>query len=282
MRWPRWIAAFCTLFTTFASAQSPDLPSTESPKSETVQVPTPIELPEPAPVRNGTDNSGSSFEAELDKLRQEIATTKTLREQVSEATSAPLATNEQVAANQRRELMEMLTKLATKNLVAKPAPPVAAPAPQPVIIVEPEVVQTKPIVQSEVKPAPEQPHPLITDKVVDAYALGRALFRAQDFVGAEQAFHKVTVTDDNRVLLQYLIATCLRKQSRWIDAAKAYRVVAENPDDPALRDLAKWQLDNIRWYQQSETQIEKLRKMRDKANGSKTPPKTADKSPLFQ
>ncbi|TXT36948.1 MAG: hypothetical protein FD138_824 [Planctomycetota bacterium] len=203
--------------------------------------------------------SGSvSFDSELERLRQDIAAIKSLREQVASEANQPLNSDVAVAEEQRRELLDLLTKLATTKVLAKPTPEPpqpqkAAPAPGPRIGAA----------KADTKLEKTTTHPLITDKIVDPFALGRALFRSEDYVGAEQAFRKVKVTDDNRVMLQYLIATCLRKQSRWEQAAKAYRIVSENNDDPALRDLALWQLENIRWYQQTEAQFEQLRERRE-------------------
>jgi tetratricopeptide (TPR) repeat protein len=203
-------------------------------------------------------NDVKSFDSELERLRQEIAAIKLLREQVASEANQPLTSDVAAAQEQRRELLELLTKLATKNVSAKPAseppkPRKVSPAP------EPRVGAAK--VEAKLDKATD--HPLITDKIVDPFALGRALFRAEDYSGAEQAFRKVKVTDDNRAMLQYLIATCLRKQSRWEQAAKAYRIVSENKEDPVLRDLALWQLENIRWYQQTESQLKQLRELRE-------------------
>lgn len=203
-------------------------------------------------------NGAKSFESELERLSQDIAAIKSLREQVASEASQPLTSDVAVAEEQRRELLELLTKLATKNVSVKPTP--EPPKPQQVTpALGPRIGAAK----AETKLEKTAAHPLITDKIVDPFALGRALFRSDDYSGAEQAFRKVKVTDDNRVMLQYLIATCLRKQSRWDQAAKAYRIVSENKDDPALRDLALWQLENIRWYQQTESQLEQLRELRE-------------------
>lgn len=205
------------------------------------------------PIRSG------SFDVELEQLRQEIAAIKTSREQVATEAQQPISHDAAEAHEQRRELLDLLTKLATKNLTPKPAA-------EPVKMVPKSAPKTN---SSKSDSSSSSGHPLITTKIVDAYALGRALFRAEDYVGAEQAFRKVKVTDDNRVLLQYLVATCLRKQSRWEPAAKAYRIVAENKDDPALRDLAEWQLENIRWHQKTESQLEELRQLREQADSPK-------------
>ena len=206
------------------------------------------------------------FDLELEGLRQDIATLKSLRDQVAAESNQPLSSDAATAQEQRRELLDLLTKMATKGVSPRvvPEPPLPltpVPAPE-----RPNRAAT------EAKPATKVAQPRSADKIVDPFALGRTLFKAGKFREAEQAFRKVKVTDDNRVLMQYLVATCLRKQSLWDQAAKAYRIVSENKDDPALRDLAAWQLENIRWSQQTESQLEKLRQLRESSASAKEPP----------
>ena len=66
------------------------------------------------------------------------------------------------------------------------------------------------------------------------------------------------------MMLKFLTATCLRKRSQWKPASDAFRVVAGSNQDPVLRDLAKWQLDNMAWYQQTESHLDQMRAERDK------------------
>lgn len=248
-----WIAVAGCLIALSAVAQDYQLPKEVSP----FEKPTASNL-----VAQQT--SSDAFEVELDRLRQEVAGINALRDQVAAEAKQPIPNDVAQAQEQRRELFDLLTKLATKNLPPKtPAEPVTI-APKPVPPVPPMLTM---------RPNPRQAdsHPLISDKIVDPYALGRALFRAEDFVGAEQALRKVKVTDDNRVWLQYLIATCLRKQSRWEQAAKAYHIVAENQDDTELRDLAEWQLENIRWHQKTESELKDLHQIREQIEAAKDP-----------
>ncbi len=253
MKSARWIAVAGWLIASPVFGQSPDSLPAPNASEDTAEVSV---APQP--------NAAKSFDSELERLRQDIAAIKLLREQVAAEANQPLTRDVAVAEEPRRELLDLLTKLATKNVSAKPTPEPPQPqkeAPAP----GPRIGAAK----AESKPENVAAHPLITDKMVDPFALGRALFREEDFVGAEQAFRKVKVTGDNRVLLQYLIANCLRKQSRWEQAAKAYRIVTDNKDDPALRDLALWQLENIRWYQRTELQLKQLRELRGPPASSK-------------
>lgn len=258
MKSTRWIAvALCLIASPAVVLSEDDAPAFEQPESlqatsqDAQQNETPLTLP-------------LSFDAELEQLRQDIATTKQLREKSASEAGQPYESDAAAAQEQRRILLELLTKLAAKKVEAKstweppPPPRVIPPPPAPKI----DDAHTTAAKSDSANSAATPTHPLITEKIVDPYALGRALFRAGDYVGAEQAFRKVTATNENRVLLQYLVATCLRKQSRWEQAAKAYRTIAEQKEDPTLRDLAIWQLDNIRWNQSTNTQLEELRKLR--------------------
>lgn len=252
MKSTRWIAVAFMLATTPVFAQELASPKITSPANHSDET---------------ADHEVGSFENELEHLRQEIAAAKTLRERVvTETAESPEAQAPNRQA-QRQELFDLLAKLAARKPSPEPSP-------------------AKPTVTEERlgKPTPEQvtqpptAHPLITDKIVDPFALGRALFRAEDYRGAELAFRKVKVTEENRVLLQYLIATCLRKQSQWEQAVRAYRVVAENEVDPALRDLAIWQLENIRWHQQTEAQLKQLREWRSTTDALEPDPPSAKKT----
>jgi hypothetical protein len=193
-----------------------------------------------------------SFDIELNQLRDELVAFRALREQMAQTTRHIDSDSGTASVQQRRELLDLLAKLASRRVPRK-LPLVIEPSLSP-----PESQEKLPLRS----PVGAMPNPQISEKIIDPFALGRVLFRSGDYSGAEQAFIKVRLSDENRMLVQYLIATCLRKQSRWRDADKVYKVVAESDDDPVLRDLAKWQLDNIRWYQQMELQLEKLKQLR--------------------
>jgi tetratricopeptide (TPR) repeat protein len=234
----------------------------------------PMKLPLSPTAANATNaessaNSTRSLNEELEGLRREIAATKELREQVAAEARQPVETETLAIQKQRHELLELLAKLATSK---PPTPPAAA---EPVKSIPSTTTGAR---KPEAGQNSTTDHPLITDKIVDPLSLGHALFRTGDYVGAEQAYRKVKVTDENRVLLQYLIANCLRRQSRWEQAAKAYRIVSENKTDPALREMALWQLESIRWHQQTESQLEQLRELRGASNASKKPSPSASRA----
>ncbi|MEI8381768.1 MAG: CDC27 family protein [Planctomycetota bacterium] len=194
----------------------------------------------------------SSLESELEALRADLESFHALSDEVTRSTRNAETDAERALHRQRQEMLDILTKLATQGIsqkpVAKKNDKKPALANQPVAPVIPDAVETQ--------------TPAVTDAAVDNFALGKVLFRAGDYVKAEQAFRKVVQTDDNRLMVKYLIATCLRKRSQWSAAIEAYKEIAASEKDPVLRDLAKFQLDGIRWTQDTEKQIEQLKKQR--------------------
>jgi tetratricopeptide (TPR) repeat protein len=209
--------------------------------------------PPPRPLAVSESDAPTSMEAELRQFRSELREFQLLREEVARSTKAADAESDRASAQQRQELLDLLTAIAKSGMTRRAT---AVPAPSR----SPEASSTPPVVA-----IPLEPFNLDNSvDVADPFALGKVLFRSGDFAGAEKAFRKVPVTSENELTLKYLLATCLRRQSHWQAAMDAYKSVAESNQDPVLRDLAKWQLDNIRWHQQSESQLEKMRQQREK------------------
>ncbi len=240
--------------------------------------------PAPLPFRTVEAESGLSLEDELIQLRRELKSFDAARDEVLRSTKTVDVESDRVAIQQRQELLDVLTKLATKGITRR-SKPVAPSAPQvigtpqvtnvprstSVTAVDPFAEPVAPVVKPPVTPVapkpvviPEPPTFPIPDDPADPFALGNVLFRSGDYVAAEKAFAKVQPTDENRMMLKFLTATCLRKRSQWKPASDAFRVVAASNQDPVLRDLAKWQLDNMAWYQQTESQLDQMRAERDK------------------
>jgi len=218
-------------------------------------VPRPLDAPEPGlpPLLNVPLSSEpaetSDLEREIESLKQELQQFRSLGDTVARDLRAAESDADRTLLRQRQEFLDLLTRLATQGLARAQAP--AAPPSPP----------DRPL------PKPQAPPvlPEITDGVVDPFALGKTLFRAGDFPRAELAFRKVPVTDENRWLLKYMIATCQRKQSQWQAALDGYREIAASNQDPVLRDLARFHLDGIQWNLETEKQIEQLKRQRPKS-----------------
>jgi tetratricopeptide (TPR) repeat protein len=223
----------------------------ESVERQTIPELTPFPTPTGPRLPVDSDGGLTTLESEIEALRADLQSFHALSSEVARSARAADAEADRTLLRQRQEMLDILTKLATQGLTRRPT---RNPA---------DVKASNGAEPVHAPPADSTIVPEVTDAAVDQFALGKVLFRAGEFAKAEQAFRKVAVTDDNRLMVKYLIATCLRKRSRWQEAMESYREVAASDTDPVLRDLAKFQLDGIRWNQETENQIEQLRKQRE-------------------
>jgi tetratricopeptide (TPR) repeat protein len=216
-----------------------------------------IDVPQPgSPIRSVPRAiEQTPLEAEIEALRADLQSFRALSDDVGRSVRAAEIEADRTMVRQRQEMLDILTRLVTRGIEGRPGRKAESKAAAPAI---PEI----PVMPDSVSV------PAVTDATVDPFALGKSLFRAGEYARAEQAFRKVVATDDNRLILKYLIATCLRKRSQWQAAIDLYREVAASDKDPVLRDLAKFQLDGIRWNQDTEKQIEQLRKQRARTSVS--------------
>lgn len=234
-------------------AQDTRIPRALDNPPELSTVPLPAAPPLTPPFSNPTRVSDlnaarDTLEGELEALRSDLQSFHALSDDVGRSVRAAEADADRTMIRQRQEMLDVLTKLATQGLAKKIEPSAHPKRTEPVLSNTPEAIKA----------------PAVTDSAVDQFALGKSLFRAGEYAKAEQSFRKVALTDDNRLMVKYLIATCLRKRSQWQAASDAYREVAASDKDPVLRDLANFQLDGIRWNQDTEKQIEQLRKQRER------------------
>ena len=248
------------------------LPMTES--AEAVPRPLPMTDPDPA----------STIESELQQFRSELREFQELREEVSRSTRETGIDSDRVSLQQRKDLLELLTRLAKNGIgrkaqAARTAPPTETrSSPMSEVVATPVMEPAVPEMMDSMSEKPAEAAIEMDDNVADPFALGKVLFRSGDFVNAERAFRKVEVTNENEPTLNYLIATCLRRQSKWKSATEIYKSVAESDQDPVLKDLAKWQIDNIRWHRDSESQLEQMRIEREKRVGKPKPPQAKSAS----
>ncbi len=148
-------------------------------------------------------------------------------------TAAPDASEEdaQKAARLRARLAELLAQMEAKktNQATRPiAPPVQA------------VTASKP----EAPPVPVPTTPRATESLRRA----EDQFRAGDFEAALRSLRGTEadpLTGENRVLVQYLTAGCLRHLDKLDEAAVLYRSVVESHGDEVLVENAGWQLKAI-------------------------------------
>lgn len=168
------------------------------------------------------------------------------------------AENPEDLARLRQRLAELLGKVSKRP----PAPaPVRPPARAPDKLVLPPLSVPPPEAKGPAKvapfPVPEQP--------LDPLELAQALYQGGDYDGALAAFRRVDLAGlkaEERVPVQYLIATCLRKKGRLDEALTLYREVANSRGDPVLAECAQWQIGTLRWQRELDGQLHALRQRR--------------------
>lgn len=272
------------------TAQSPPpapVPGLSSPSPEAQGTTKATAEPLPLPSTGLATPEVPSIEVELKRFRDEMREFQALREEVARSAKAAASDAERAALQERQDLMDLLSKLAKKNAERKAIPPLPPqldipPIPEEAIDdsgIGVKLPRSSGTFDFSKSSADDSEASDVTGSIdpADSFALGKVLFRSGDFVGAEKAFRKAAVTPENEMTLKYLLATCLRRQSQWKAAGEIYKAVSESNQDPVLRDLAKWQLDNIRWHQQSEIQLEQFRKQREKRMD---PKKTSAANPV--
>jgi hypothetical protein len=164
-------------------------------------------------------------------------------------------------AKLRLRLSEVLTRLGSK--MNQPRIPVASPATEtpakpPVHGTEKSPAQ-KPPPAEEATPLPDIARPL------DPMALAQVLFKAGNYAPALQTFRLIDqrgMKADERLPIQYLIATCLKRLGKTEAAAGVFREIANSRGDADLAVCAQWQLSSLRWQQDLRTQIDTIRQRR--------------------
>jgi len=191
-----------------------------------------------------SDPSISDFERELKHLREEREAVANLRQDTENAKESLESMELGAAVYHRKMLRDLLDYLARGGIHGPPG--------------------RKPIVSSSVKSTERMPSLPSTPQPADLMALGKAHFRNKDFDQALVVFRKIAEvqpeqqTVQDHLFLQYMIATCLRKQEKFDEALDAYSEVAASQDDEILAGYAKWQLELIRWRQRLERRTGEL------------------------
>src|SRR5208283_2227612 len=106
------------------------------------------------------------------------------------------------------------------------------------------------------------PAPSAPGQPVSARDLAESLFRTGDCEGALRAYNSLdpnALKVEERLEVQYMIATCLRKLGKTEDAGNLYREVANARGDEMLADCARWQLSAMSWHRDMENDLARLR-----------------------
>lgn len=174
--------------------------------------------------------------AEPKKLSTELDALQKERKAAQEEVTAEPTGSDRV--KMRAQLLEMIRLLGEKK--------------------NPEIVPVKP---KELPESPKTKFELPENGAVDTLRMAQNLYKAGDLEAARLAFKQLEekVGTEDRLFVQYMLASCLRKQGKSSDAAVLYREVAEAKDDAFLKESALWQLSMLKSSQELESQLEQLR-----------------------
>lgn len=112
---------------------------------------------------------------------------------------------------------------------------------------------------------PDDSHKVLTEAPVDPWSLAQSLFLAGDHAAALGAYRKLDREQprpDERIVIQYMIACCLRKLGKLDEASLLYREVANSGGSDILIENAQWYLRAMKDRRELETQLNELRQRR--------------------
>jgi hypothetical protein len=284
-----WLVLTPSLLT--AAGQVPDVdklpPPTEAPLPRAMpsQVPVPPEVPTPqvqilqvpVPQMQLPNPNGSCLTKDLTlptcslaeskenfrKLKTERETLQAERLTYVHASISDASFAEE-NAKLRLRLGEVLTRLGSKMnppRVSAPPPASETPAKPPDPTTEKSSPQKQP-------PAPAEGGgtlPLENARPLDPMALAQVLFKAGNYGPALQTFRLIDqrgMKADERLPIQYLIASCLKRLGKTEEAAGVFREIANSRGDENLAVCAQWQLSALRWQQDMRTQLDTIRQRR--------------------
>jgi tetratricopeptide (TPR) repeat protein len=206
--------------------------------------------------------------SDLQKLRKEREALQEDRSKTALSLHDAFTSDSDDVAKLRLRLGSLLTTLGTQkatpshlqipksesSTIESKAPPLVLPTtplPMPPLALTPKASG----------PAPAA----AANKTLDALALAQSLFQVGNFQGALQAYRLLPLEGlkaEERVPLQYLMATCLRHLGKFDEAGTLYREVANSRGDEHLAACAQWQLNAVRWQRETTEQLTKIRQRR--------------------
>jgi len=251
------------------------------PVPEKLRLPGPPDTGAPEWAADGIDRSGSSpsplaeFQQKLQKLKEERDALKDDRK----STNRWLEDDDRPAGGDIYNLQYRLSGLLMQMTSGK------SPAIRPVPFFTPT---RDPAKSPEKRPGWEAPPPKGAEgdstvaKVLESkektkgdpnryvnapnpLALGMALFKAGNHQDALHVFRLVPtdgLPTGEKMPIKYLVATCLRKQGTFDEAANLYREVANYGGDETLAVCAQWQLASLRWHKETRDRLESIRARR--------------------
>ena len=227
--------------------------------------------PRPRPVPPAPAPATPALRRELERLRAERQAAEA--DKSSAVRDAAAGTGDE-AARLRRRIAELLGRLTAAPAPPQPPRPPSPPPPAPAPTLRFEELPAP--APADVPAAGPVPHPapaaraqLKPGEAVDWLGLACSSFQSGNFEEALKAYRQAarTARGGERVIVQYMTATCLRKLGKSEEAAALYREVAGARSEVFLADCARWQLSAMAWRQDIARQRDELRKRREAGEG---------------
>jgi tetratricopeptide (TPR) repeat protein len=205
------------------------------------------------PVGLATPNSDADLLRAIGRLRQELDGLVRERQEL-EMRSPKLDSPGSLELSLLRQRLLALHKRLEQPMPS--LPPVTNP-PQSTVPVPPSEGNTK---------GPAVPATMPNGRLPgDPYLLAQAHFRAGQYQEALTVYRGQQLdllSQDERLLVQYLSACCLRKLGKLDEAIALYREVADAREDEFLAECSLWHLNNIGWRKEVEKQLASIRAAR--------------------
>ncbi|MBW3539620.1 MAG: tetratricopeptide repeat protein [Planctomycetes bacterium] len=219
----------------------PRIPETPSPAPPVV--PGPADVP-PSATDDAFDEALADFQRERLALQRVQREAQFAREQLRQA-----ADSEKI--RQLDELRNLLTQLIAGDKINLRVG--TTPRGRPGLVDEPQL-------GSE----PPEDQPLATP--VDPLAAARLEFRAGKYQAAqrhyEQALTQGNYSPQTQLMIEYMIANCLRHQGNIPAAKGKYQKIIDSGRDPRLAEHARRQLESLKTREELEKSLEQLKEFR--------------------
>jgi hypothetical protein len=270
----------CLLTATTALTASAQTPPAETAAQMPLEAPYPRTLPQdsvpPAPAPGAgpgcRDPEPQLLTLQLTELKDNFRKLKTEREalQAERLTSRQPRHDASLAketAKLRLQLVEMLARLDhNRSQPAVTAPQSTLPTP-PKVAQPAQETQKQPAQKTAVDETPpaKTSAPADTDRPLDPLALAQTLFKAEDYQTSLRAYRMIDLKGlkaEQRLPIQYMIATCLKHLGKISEASAVYREIANSRGDEQVAACAQWQLSALRWQQEMQTQLHDIRERR--------------------
>jgi tetratricopeptide (TPR) repeat protein len=228
------------------ASDTPPLTQTEENDPSVPIIPVTLPLNTPADLDGDLHRALGRLHMELEALARERADLERQTPQMGSPGSAEWSLLRQRLFALRKRLEQPLA----------PVPPLTHPTPGGSVQQSPE---KNPKVTEVSLPPPGGRQP------GDPYLLAQAQFRAGQYQEALDLYHSLqpeSLSMEERLLVQYLSACCLRKMGKLDDAITLYREVADAREDVFLAECSLWHLSNITWRRDVEKQLAGIRAAR--------------------